>query len=65
DVFSYSGGARFLERKLTVWRSLLLCFGAAITVGYTGVTQSDSYGLVDVFANYKFTEKRRSDFEGQ
>jgi hemoglobin/transferrin/lactoferrin receptor protein len=55
DVFSVSGGARFLERKLTVGGRYSYVSGGD-TVGYTGVTQSDSYGLVDVFANYKFTD---------
>ncbi len=55
DVFSVSGGARFLERKLTVGgRYSYVSDGD--TVGFTGVTKSDSYGLVDVFANYKFTD---------
>ncbi len=55
DVFSVSGGARFLERKLTVGGRYSYVSGGD-TVGYAGVTQSDSYGLVDVFANYKFTD---------
>ncbi|MBD7991041.1 TonB-dependent receptor [Ochrobactrum sp. Sa2BUA5] len=55
DIFSVTGGARFLERKLTVGgRYSYVSSGE--TVAFAGVEKTDSYGLVDVFANYKFTE---------
>lgn len=56
NIFSLSGGARFLERKLTVGGRYSYVSTGKVA-GYTGTTTSDkSYGLVDVFANYKFTE---------
>lgn len=56
NIFSLSGGARFLERKLTLGgRYTYVSRGDE--AGYSGVSRDDeSYGLVDIFANYKFTD---------
>ncbi|MGU3399198.1 TonB-dependent receptor domain-containing protein [Brucellaceae bacterium D45D] len=57
NIFSLSGGARFFERKLTVGGRYSYVSEGKVA-GYTGVSKNeDSYGLVDVFANYKFNEK--------
>ncbi|MBB6262498.1 hemoglobin/transferrin/lactoferrin receptor protein [Paenochrobactrum gallinarii] len=55
DIFTLTAGARFLEDKLTAGaRYNYVSRGKNAT--YTGTDRSDSYALVDVFANYKFTE---------
>ncbi len=56
NIFSLSGGARFLERKLTLGGRYSYVSRGDVA-DYTGITRSEeSYGLVDVFANYKFTD---------
>ena len=55
DIFTLTAGARFLEDKLSAGaRYNYVSRGKNAT--YTGTDRSDSYALVDVFANYKFTE---------
>lgn len=55
DIFTLTAGARFLEDKLTAGaRYNYVSRGKNAT--YTGTDRSASYALVDVFANYKFTE---------
>jgi hemoglobin/transferrin/lactoferrin receptor protein len=63
DIVSMTGGARFLEDKLTVGARYSYVSGG-LTAGYnsswTGGEASeagDPYHLVDVFTNYKFNEK--------
>lgn len=56
NIFTLTAGARFLEEKLTAGARYNYVSGGK-TVTYTGTERSKSYGLVDVFANYKFTEK--------
>lgn len=55
DIVSVTGGARFLDQKLTAGARYSYV-SSGTTVGYTGPAKTDGYGLVDLFANYKFTD---------
>lgn len=55
DVVTLTAGTRFLEEKLTTGVRYNYVSGGK-NATYTGTERTKSYALVDVFANYKFTE---------
>lgn len=54
-VLTLTAGARFLDEKLTAGARYNYVSGGK-NATYSGTERTKSYALVDVFANYKFTE---------